>query len=237
MNAKRFVRLATRVIAAGVGIAAAGYAAYVANAWRTYGAPPSPRADERDELLDRFMPVYDVVERHRIRVVAPAAAVFDAACKQDLQQSGFVRAIFRTRELVLGASGDDRPQPRGLLDEMKSLGWGVLAEVPGREVVVGAVTRPWEADVTFRALPPDQFARYGQPGLVKIVWTLRAEPLGDHESMFITETRAVATDPVARERFRKYWALVSPGVSTIRWLSLRPLKRDAERRAGTRQAG
>jgi hypothetical protein len=237
MNAKRFVRLAPRIIAAGVGMAAAAYAAYVANAWRTYGEPPSPRADERDELLDQFMPAYDVVERHRIRVSAPAAAVFDAACEQDLQQSGLVRAIFRTRELVLGASGDDRPQPRGLLDEMKSLGWGVLAEVPGREIVVGAVTRPWEADVTFRALPQDQFARYWQPGLVKIVWTLRAEPLGDHESMFITETRAVATDSVARARFRRYWAFVSPGVSTIRWLSLRPLKRAAERRALTQQAG
>jgi hypothetical protein len=237
MNAKRFVRLAPRIIAAGVGLAAAGYAAYVANAWRTDGEPPSPRADERDELLDQFIPVYDVVERHRIRVAAPATAVFAAACEQDLQQSGLVRAIFRTRELVLGASGDDRPQPRGLLDAMKSLGWGVLAEVPGREIVVGAVTEPWEANVTFRALSPGQFAGYWQPGLVKIVWTLRADPLGDHESMFSTETRAVATDPVARARFRRYWALVSPGLSTIRWLSLRPLKREAERRALTQQAG
>ena len=109
MNAKRFVGLAPRMIPVGVGVAAAAYAAYVANAWRTYGAPPSPRADERDELLDQFMPAYDVVERHRIRVSAPVAAVFAAAREQDLQQSGLVRAIFRTREIVLGASGDARP--------------------------------------------------------------------------------------------------------------------------------
>ena len=192
---------------------------------------------ERDELLDRFIPEYDVVERHRIRIAAPADVVFRAACEQDLMRSRLVRAIFRTREIVLGASGGDRAQPRGLLEAMKALGWGVLAEVPGREVVVGAVTKPWEADVTFRALPPEQFARDWEPGLVKIVWTLRAEPLGDDESLFITETRAVATDPVARARFRTYWALVSPGVSTIRWLSLRPLKRDAERRARMSQAG
>ena len=154
-----------------------------------------------------------------------------------MSTAGLVRAIVRTRELVLGASGDDRPQPRGLLEAMKSLGWGVLAEVPGRELVVGAVTTPWEANVTFRALPPDEFARYREPGVVKIVWTLRAKPLGDNASLFLTETRAIATDPVARTRFRKYWTFVSPGVSIIRWLSLRPVKRDAERRARTQQAG
>jgi hypothetical protein len=44
----------------------------------------------------------------------------------------------------------------------------VLADVPEREVVVGAVTKPWEANVTFRALPPDQFAGFAEPGFVKI---------------------------------------------------------------------
>ena len=65
---------------------------------------------------------------------------------------------------------------------------------------------------------------------VKIAWTLRADPIGESSSMFRTETRAVATDSTARARFRQYWSLVSPGVSTIRWLSLRPLKHEAERR-------
>ena len=55
------------------------------------------------------------------------------------------------------ATPDDRPQPRGLLAAVQSLGWRVLAELPGREVVVGGVTQPWEADVTFHGLPPDEF--------------------------------------------------------------------------------
>jgi hypothetical protein len=50
--------------------------------------------------------------------------------------------MFRTRELVLGAEPDAVARPRGLLDQVLSLGWGVLADVPGREIVVGAVTRP-----------------------------------------------------------------------------------------------
>jgi hypothetical protein len=65
---------------------------------------------------------------------------------------------------ILGAASDDRPHPRGLLDEMQSYGWGVRAEVPGREVVVGAVTKPWEANVIFRGLSPDGVAAFREPG-------------------------------------------------------------------------
>jgi hypothetical protein len=112
----------------------------------------------------------------------------------------------------------------------------VLADRPDREIVVGAVTKPWEPHVTFRALPPDEFAAYHTPGDVKIIWTLRVDPVDSGRSIFRTETRAVATDPIARERFRSYWSLVSPGVSAIRWLSLRALKRDAERRSAGEEA-
>jgi hypothetical protein len=96
---------------------------------------------------------------------------------------------------------------------------------------MGAVTQPWKANVVFRALPPDEFAAFHEPGYVKIVWTLRVDPLGPAESMFRTETRAVCTDPESRARFRRYWSFLSPGIILIRWLSLGPLKVEAERRA------
>jgi hypothetical protein len=226
-----FTRSAARLGAAAAVIASAGYVTAVANAWRRYGYPPPSRTTERDELLDQFMPVYDVLERHRIFVAAPAATVLAAAKEQDLMQSPLTRAIFKAREVVLGASPDNRVRPRGLLAAMQSWGWGVLAEEPDREVVVGGVTRPWEANVVFRSLPPDQFAAYNEPGDVKIVWMLRAKPVGDRGTVFLTETRAVATDARARRKFRRYWAWASPGIAAIRWLSLRPLKKEAERRA------
>ena len=139
-----------------------------------------------------------------------------------------------SREILLGAAPDDRPRPAGLVAEMQALGWGVLADVPGREVVVGAVTRPWEANVVFRALPPDQFAAFSEPGYVKIAWTLRAEPTSPSASVFLTETRALATDTAARERFRTYWSFLSPGIILIRLAVLAPVKREAERRDGRR---
>jgi hypothetical protein len=118
-----------------------------------------------------------------------------------------------------------------LVEDMKKIGWGVLAEVPGREVVMGAVTEPWEADVVFRPLPPDEFASFRTPGSVKIAWTLRADPAVAHQSIFRTETRVWPTDSVARRKFRRYWTLVAPGIIAIRWLLLAPLKAEAERRS------
>jgi hypothetical protein len=184
-----------------------------------------------DALLDRFVPDYDVVERHDIRVAAPAGMTLAAACEQDLFHLPLVHAIFRAREIILRARPDGTPRPRGLLAAALSLGWGILAEVPGREIVVGAVTQPWEPNPTFRALPPEAFAAFAEPGFVKIAWTLRADPLDGSASIFRTETRAIATDATARARFRRYWAFASPGLALIRRLSVRPMKREAERRA------
>jgi len=66
---------------------------------------------------------------------------------------------------------------------------------------------------------------------VKIVWTLRADATGPNQSIFRTETRAIATDATARAKFRQYWSLLSPGIILIRWASLKPLKTAAEQRA------
>jgi hypothetical protein len=149
----------------------------------------------------------------------------------DLQDSPVVRAIIKAREVILRAKPDNRARPRGILAEVQALGWGILEEVPDREVVVGAVTRPWEANVTFRALPPEEFAGFSEPGYVKIAWTLRADVVHATESIFRTETRALATDSTARAKFRWYWSFLSPGIILIRWATLGPLKREAERRA------
>lgn len=224
------VRAAIRLLAAGAGVAAGAYATSVGLAWHRYGRARHANADEVDPLLDRFMPFYDVVERHRIQIAAPAAIALAAAEEQDLFHLPLVRAIFRARELVLGATPDSGPHLRGLLSQVQALGWGILADLPGREIVLGSVTKPWEANPTFRALPPEEFAAFDEPGYVKIAWTLRADAAGESSSVFRTETRAAATDPIARARFRRYWALASPGIGMIRSLSLRPLKHDAERR-------
>jgi len=216
-----------------LGIAAGGYVAYAGVTWFRYGRPTPANATDVDPLLDHVMPVYDIVERHPIRVAAPAEVTFAAACAMDLQQSAVVRTIFRAREMILGSTPDTTGHPRGLLAMTRSLGWGVLAEVSGREVIMGAVTQPWEANVVFRPLSPGAFRTFNEPGYVKIAWTLRADTTTPTTSVFRSETRAVATDHIARTKFRWYWSFLSPGIIIIRWMMLQPLKTEAENRALT----
>jgi hypothetical protein len=225
-------RSGARWLAAGVGFAAASYATYVAVTWYRYGHGAQPgHPEDGDSLLDHFISTYEVVERHHVRIVAPAEITFSAACNMNLQQSSVVRAIFKGRELILGSELEERPSPLGLVAQAKVWGWGVLAEEPGREIVFGAATQPWLANPVFRALPPDEFKTFHEPGYVKIAWTLRADPIDATTSVFRTETRVAATDPTSRAKFRRYWAFLSPGIILIRWISLGPLKAEAERRA------
>jgi hypothetical protein len=186
---------------------------------------------QSDSLLDGFMPQYDVAERHSIRVSAPAGITLAAARETDLRQSRIVRAIFKAREIVLVSRSVTGPQPAGIVAQTRALGWEVLAEVPGREIVMGAVTQPWAANPVFRAVLPAEFAAHHEPGHVKIAWTLRADPLSNNESLFRTETRAVSCDLEARARFHRYWRFFSPGIVLIRRLMLPLVTRAAAPRA------
>lgn len=217
-------------LAGGAIASLAGYGAYVGIAWLRYGKRHPPVAPAADEPLDRFMPLYEVAECHSIRVAAPGEVTFAAEVDCRLDKSALIRAIFKGRELMLGSEPGGQPASPGFLAQMKSLGWGQLAEIPGREVVMGGATKPWEANPVFRALPPEVFRQFSEPGYAKIIWTLRADPTGPDRSIARTETRVVTTDPASRARFRRYWALLSPGIILIRWAMLRQVKREAERR-------
>jgi hypothetical protein len=216
------------LVAAG-GLTAAAYGAYAGITWLSYGHTKLFRCKGADPLVDIFMPDYDVVERHSIGVEAPPETTLSAATEMNIDKQFAIRAIFKGRELLLKSKPEQTIHPSRMLAMMQSFGWGVLAELPGREIVLGGATRPWEPNPVFRAVPPDEFASFDEPGYVKIVFTLRADNAGSGNSVFRTETRAIATDPVSRAKFRRYWTFLSPGIITIRRLLLPAVKREAER--------
>jgi hypothetical protein len=231
MTTRSLLKRAGQGLAIGAGVAAVGYAGLVAFNRARYGKGSGARDYDDSPLLDRFMPAPEVTEHHRIHIAAPADIVLATAKNLDVLHSRLIRAIFKARELALRARPDERPHPPALLEQMLSIGWVVLAERAGREIVLGAVTRPWDPEPEFRSVPAAEYLEFSEPGYVKILWTLRAEPLGDAESMFHTETRVATTDVEARAKFRTYWSFVAPGVELIRLAMLHPLKKAAERRA------
>lgn len=88
--------------------------------WFRYDHVRRAAGAEADALLDEFMPNYEAVEQHRMRVAAPAETTFAAACDMDLQHSAVIRAVFRARELILRSKPDETPRPRGLVALTKS---------------------------------------------------------------------------------------------------------------------
>jgi hypothetical protein len=223
-SARRVAAMAGR----GAGVLALLALVFVALNWYRYGRVSSN--GKRDPLLDVFMPSYEVREYHEVRVAAPVELAYDALRAMDINRSRLVRGIFRARELALRGDHEANRQPRSLLEETHALGWGVLTEEPGHEIIVGAVTQPWAANVRLESLAPDEFAAFDEPGYVKIAWTLSAESVDSRSSIVATETRVASTDKDARDRFRRYWAVVSPGVRLIRVEGLRLVRADAERR-------
>ncbi len=180
-----------------------------------------------DPLFDSLLPKYDVQEQHQIRVAAPPAVTWEVANAMNLDQLAIVRILVRIRSLAMGHRPDP-PDPRGgLIEASKKIGWGLLADHPTHEVIMGAVTQPWHAKVIFRPLAPDAFIAFHEPNFVKIAWNLRVDPDGEH-SILRTETRVQPTDGEARARFRRYWSFIFPGVILIRLAILRTVKARAE---------
>ena len=142
----------SRLLALGGAAAGAGilsYGTYSAITWARYGHV-RPDRHPHDELLQRFIPAPEIDEYHHINVCAPVAITFAAAKDMDLQTSPIAKIIFRLREMPARLSGEPFPptEPSGIVDQTLALGWGVLAEVPDREIVVGAYTQPWHQQVT-----------------------------------------------------------------------------------------
>jgi hypothetical protein len=225
---------ALKVIRGAVAAAAGVYGGYVAATYLRVRRG-SDRT-ERNPLLDQLMPEYEVREHHSVTVSASADITLAAAREISFHDSLIIRTIFAVRALparVLGAS----PAPtvrRPVFDEVIALGWRQLAEISGRQVIMGAVTQPWRQEVHFHGLPAEEFVAFCEPGYAKIAWTIEVEPAGLSSSVFSTETRVVTTDPVSRERFRRYWALLSPGILIIRYETLRLVRVEAERRSARR---
>jgi hypothetical protein len=227
---------AFKAIAGGLSLLAVPYAAYVATTWYRYGRTPLPTRDVDGRAggnIERFMATYEIAERHEVRVSAPAELTIAAARDMDVYRSHVVNAIFAIRTLPSRWRGVPPRKPADLLQETLALGWRILAEVPDREIVVGAVTQPWRARVAFRGVDPNAFGRFAEPGYAKIVWTLEAIPLGTAASLFRTETRVSTTDSRSRARGHREPAIPQVLGYPLAWDPAHP-PRVAQAREGRR---
>jgi hypothetical protein len=161
-------------------------------------------------LLSDVLPEYDVRTRHTVELDAPTERVWDAIRSTTLADLRFARHLFRLRGLP------SAPE-RGLLDLE---GFAPIAVDPGRELVVGAVGKPWSPRGRLvRGADPRTFDERG--------YALMALNITYDGTTLATETRVRCTDPRSRALFRLYWLVVRPFSGVVRRDWLRAIRRRA----------
>jgi hypothetical protein len=183
-------------------------------------------------LIDQLMPICDLAIVYSRVFRAPPEQCFETVVDFDLFQIPAFRVLIGARGLPLRLAGalrrrGDRPQapaaPTFRLRDMPAMGWMLLGERPGVELVFGQVGKPWKPRGGSPTDPVtrEQFAGFDQPGFAKLVETTRVDPYGERASILITETRVRCTDPDSRRRFRRYWLVVGPFSHLLRKTALR----------------
>jgi hypothetical protein len=114
---------------------------------------------------------------------------------------------------------------------MRRMGFAVLAEEPGRELVLGIAGRFWAIRERANLLrTPDEaaFRAFREPGCAKAAMNFRVEDAGDGTTRLSTETRVRCLDRGARRNFALYWMAIGPFSGLIRRVMLRGIARAAE---------
>ena len=221
----RFLRIRNRRAAAVVCLVGA------IGAWRAlHTTALANYVTEPASKLDEFAPIYQFSETASIPVRAPADRIYDAILHVTAAEVPFYRTLAWIRrgarsgpESVLNPS-DTEP----LVRVATRTSFMLLAEVPGREFVMGTVVMAPEG-VRLAARPtPESFKALASPGFAKAVMNFTIEPQGPGVCLLRTETRVHATDPESRDVFTRYWTVIEPGSRLIRHMWLRAIKVRAE---------
>jgi hypothetical protein len=196
---------------------------------------PLRRVSARISRLDEIIPIYQFSEYHEIRVHASPEKVHEAVWSVTAEEIRLFRALtwIRSPRLPGGADGGresilNAPAKKPILEVATSSGFALLADQPGREVVVGtfvvAPSRPREHLTSLQ-----NYIDLDAPGYAKAVMNFWMEDEGGGWTRLTTETRVWATDASARRRFAAYWRVIYPGSALIRRMWLRAIQERAER--------
>lgn len=163
-----------------------------------------------------MVPVADHVTRQSRVIDASPSVVWDELHRLRLASLPVTLALSAVRALPVLLSG----RARGGLDRtfLDVVPVPVLSSERPKAVVFGGVLQAWR--LTGGEQPPSLDAagvrEFAEPGWVKVGMEFRLAPsLGG--TRLSCETRVAATDPETGRRFLRYWWVVRPGSSAIRW--------------------
>jgi hypothetical protein len=182
--------------------------------------------------LDDVVPVADHVTRQSRVIDAPPSVVWEELHRLQLSSMPVTLLFGAVRALPVLLSG--RGRRRGGLDRtfLDVVPIPILSSDPPRHVVFGGVLQAWRLFGGQRppVLDAAGVREWSKLGWVRVGMEFRLTPAVGGTRL-TCETRVAATDAGTRRRFARYWLVVRPGSSAIRWELLTAVAMRAEDRA------
>jgi hypothetical protein len=183
-------------------------------------------------LIDSFAPRPDAVETHSIVINAPREIVYRVLWTADLGHSFIIRSLLALRSIP-GFIARPCSMPRNSKITLQTLidsGFGLLAEKPGEEIVLGVTGRFWRPAGNLSPFNRPDFDRAVPVGFARGVWNFSVTEQISGQTLLTTETRVTCGDAASRRKFVAYWLVVRPFSGLIRLIMLKSVRKMAERR-------
>ena len=174
------------------------------------------------DLLDEFLPEYDVSDSVARAVAADRDSTWRALVSADLVEVGrrrplaavlgFSRLLPELASSLLHGEGTPvQPDHLRLKDTTQSPaidgGWMLLGEREPEELALGLVGKFWRPVIEYAELEASHFSGFSEPGWAKTVYDLRLTRVDEARTLLTGTMRTATTDDRARRWFRRYWTL------------------------------
>jgi hypothetical protein len=157
-------------------------------------------------------------EVHRIFVKAKPNVAWEAARHFDGADIPWIRVIFNLRQVGHFFRREKSPMDRRIgVDQVAENGEGfrILEEIPGKQVVVGAIGKFWQLGIPYAEVDSGDFGRFNLPGWGKVAWVIGVEPYLTGSSVSF-ELRTTATDEDSWKKLNTYYYIIGMASRLIR---------------------
>jgi hypothetical protein len=167
------------------------------------GAAEDTRPTDPPDRLDAWLGAPAVRTHHRRAAAADPDALWNAASGIRLRDTRTLGRLVRWR--IPGLSADltygelFRAYPFTVLDEGE------------RHLLAGLCGRIWTLARDYpRLAGPDDFARWSEPGTVRVLFGHWVEPAAEGGAELVSEARVAPTDRTGALRLRALWKVIGP---------------------------
>src|SRR5687768_11545583 len=115
-------------------------------------------------LQEKYLPVYDFSEVHRISIRQSPERIFSLVDDLDISESWLIRFLFRLRGLKSGMQSK-----KGLISEK----FIELERRADSELIVGLAGQFWKSNGNLQVLTPTEFAEFRRDGFLKATWSFQ----------------------------------------------------------------